>query len=129
MSAPTDAGRSQPTSLAPCPRTPNCVSSLAEDAVHAVEPLPFSGDSEPVMNRLLALVSAMPGARIQSAQGPYLHATFMSRFFRFVDDLELLADTADSVVHIRSASRKGSWDLGANRHRVERLRARYLAGE
>jgi len=38
-----------------------------------------------------------------------------------VDDLELLADEEGGVVHVRSASRLGWSDLGANRHRVEAL--------
>ena len=30
--------------LAPCPATPNCVSSQSRDKEHAIEPLAFTGD-------------------------------------------------------------------------------------
>ena len=116
-----------PPNQPPCPETPNCVSSRAEEEEKLVSPLPFSGAWEPVMKRLAGLVSEMSGARVAEADGPYLRATFRSRVFGFVDDLELLADPEASVVHVRSASRTGTWDLGANRRRVESLRAAYLA--
>jgi len=43
--------------------------------------------------------------------------------FRFVDDLELELRVEGRQIAVRSASRTGSWDLGVNRRRVERLRA------
>ena len=45
--------------------------------------------------------------------------------FRFVDDLECRLDAENRVIHVRSASRVGYSDLGVNRKRVERLRARF----
>lgn len=55
----------------------------------------------------------------------YLHAEYTSPFLRFVDDLELLVDSNAKVIQVRSASRVGTWDLGANRRRVEGLRRRF----
>jgi uncharacterized protein (DUF1499 family) len=43
---------------------------------------------------------------------------------RFVDDVEFRYDAAAEVVHVRSASRIGRSDLGANRKRIEALRER-----
>jgi uncharacterized protein (DUF1499 family) len=39
-----------------------------------------------------------------------------------VDDVEFRIDGAAGVIHVRSASRKGYWDLGVNRRRVETIR-------
>ncbi len=44
-----------------------------------------------------------------------------------MDDLQALADVHGGVLHVRSASRTGRWDLGVNRRRIEALRARYLS--
>ena len=63
----------------------------------------------------------MPNAAIISQEDNYLHATFTSKLFRFVDDVELLLD--GDKVHVRSVSRVGYSDLGANRKRVEAIRA------
>ena len=56
----------------------------------------------------------------------YLKAECTTMVFRFVDDLELLVDTDEEVIHVRSASRIGTWDLGVNRRRVESLRRRLI---
>ncbi len=111
--------------LAPCPDRPNCVSSLAEDAAHRVEPLPLEGTPEEALGRLREIIEAMPGATVDEVGEGRLTARFRSRVFRFVDDLDLVVDAAAGVVHVRSASRVGYSDLGANRRRVEAIRADY----
>lgn len=108
--------------LPPCPRSPNCVSSMATDPAHHVEPLPVVGSPETVMFELERIVRAMPRTRIVSSTGKRIRAEVTSRVFRFVDDLDLLLDAQAGVVHVRSASRVGYSDLGVNRRRVEALR-------
>jgi len=71
-------------------------------------------------------IEGMPGARIVTVDGPYLHAEFTSPLFRFVDDLELLWNGERQVLDVRSASRVGNSDLGVNRKRVEVLRRRLI---
>lgn len=114
--------------LAPCPETPNCVSSLAKDAGHRVEPLPLEGSPEEALARLREIVEAMPGATVDKVGEGRLAARFRSRIFRFVDDLEMAVDEEAGVVHVRSASRVGRSDLGVNRRRVEAIREKYRLG-
>ena len=57
----------------------------------------------------------------------YFRTEFTSRILRFVDDAEFLFDPEAQVVHVRSASRTGYWDFGANRKRVEQIRKTYLS--
>lgn len=111
-----------PRRLTDCPSTPNCVSSQARDPRHHVPPLKISGPTEDVMSRVSRAVQSLPGARLELTTDTYLHARVRTPLFRFVDDLELLLDAEAGVVHVRSASRVGNWDLGANRRRVEKLR-------
>ena len=115
------AGR-PPESLAPCPASPNCVSSQADQETQRVAPFPCGESCGQTLDRLRRLIDRTPGARIIVASPTYLHAEYTSAVFRFVDDLELLADEVNHVVQVRSASRIGRWDLGANRRRVEALR-------
>ena len=75
--------------------------------------------------RLKSKVLAQPRARITEARVGYFRAEFTSLIFRFVDDVEFLLDENEHVIHVRSASRVGHSDLGANRQRVERLRAAF----
>lgn len=65
---------------------------------------------------------ASMGGRIVASDSNYLRAEFSSRLFRFVDDLELLWNPVEGHFDLRSASRVGTSDLGANRRRVEMLR-------
>ena len=109
--------------LKPCPDKPNCVSSeLVSDAEHYIEPLVYSaGEATQVMPRLKTVIVEMGGS-IQVEEADYLAATFTSAVFRFVDDLELRIDADQKTIHLRSASRVGHGDGGANRKRVELLR-------
>lgn len=70
---------------------------------------------------------AGPRVRIAAERPGYLHAEYASRVFGFVDDVELELDPAATLVHVRSASRIGRSDFGANRARVEDLRTRLAA--
>ena len=108
--------------LAPCRRTPNCVSSQAEpqDQEHYIAPLAFRG----TMAELRRAVESMPRATVVTVQAQYLYAEFRTMLMRYVDDVELYYDERAGLVHVRSASRLGRRDFGLNRKRVEELRAR-----
>lgn len=108
--------------LAACPSTPNCVASQADDEVHRVAPLPFAGSPDEALARLAAIVRSLPRTTIVAQRDGYLQAEFTSLLFRFVDDVEFLADPAAGVIHVRSASRIGRSDMGVNRKRIELIR-------
>jgi uncharacterized protein (DUF1499 family) len=109
--------------LAACPDSPNCVSSQATDAEHAMNPIPFSDSPEAAMKRVKETLAAEPRTRIVSEQGDYVHAEATSLLFRFVDDVEFYVDRQAGLIHFRSASRVGRSDLGVNRARMERITA------
>ena len=108
--------------LAPCPSSPNCVSSDAHDSDHAIPPFQLEvspAEAWPVVHEL---VSGLPRVQIVKATDVYLYAECKSRLMGFVDDLELHLRPAGDIIAIRSASRVGLSDLGVNRRRVEDLR-------
>lgn len=111
--------------LRPCPSSPNCVCSTTDhsDPVHGIEPLPLDVPADEAIAALEALVESFPRAKVVTTGEHYLHAEFTSRLFRFVDDVEFLVDAEAGVIHVRSSSRVGYSDLGANRTRVEALRS------
>ena len=111
--------------LAPCKRSPNCVSSQADpaDREHYIAPIPFRG----AMSHLRRAVEAMERSTVVSATANYLYAECRTRLLRYVDDLELFYDERSGLVHVRSASRLGRRDFGVNRKRVEALRAILLS--
>ena len=109
--------------LEACPDTPNCVSSLSGDRIHAIEPLPLI-DGNPAQSwaRMIDAIEAV-GGKVLVNESHYCHAVFSSRLFRFKDDFE--ARLSEERIDIRSASRAGSSDMGQNRKRVEALRRAY----
>jgi uncharacterized protein (DUF1499 family) len=102
--------------LAPCKRSPICVSSQADpaDREHHVAPL------KATMQDVRKAVESLPRTRIVLAHPNYLHAEFRSRLLGFVDDVEFFFDGA--AIQVRSASRLGRRDVGVNRARIETLR-------
>lgn len=112
--------------LSRCPDMPNCTcSQYPDDRKHFQEALVFKGEIASAKKHIEAVVKEMKGAKIVSEKGPYLHATFTSGLFKFVDDVEFLIKPDEGLVHFRSASRLGKWDLGANRRRMEELRSKF----
>jgi uncharacterized protein (DUF1499 family) len=109
--------------LAACPSSPNCVSSDNADSSHRVPAFQLAMPPSEAWRALRATVANLPRTAIIAETDDYLHAECRSRFFGFVDDLELHVRPADKLIAVRSASRLGYSDLGVNRERVENLRA------
>lgn len=107
--------------LAPCPSSPNCVSSLSGNEDRRVQPLDVSDNRETSMERLQAVLDTLPRVEYDVVGQSRIQARFKSLILRFTDDVTFYVRET-GVVEVRSASRVGYWDLGANRRRVESLR-------
>ncbi len=114
-----DAGS---THLSSCPESPNCVSTEAQDNRHKIDAFHLKGDLTKNWLEIQRVNAALPRSAVVRADEMSLHATFKSRVFRFVDDLELFLNPSTGIISIRSASQTGYWDFGVNRRRVEQLR-------
>ena len=123
-------GRFKPPSL-----TRNSVSSQASlypehpQRVHAeIDALPLrSTGPEASIVALAKVLTALPGMRIVEQSPDYLRAEAQTRWLKFVDDLEFWVNPERGVIELRSASRLGKEDLGANRKRIEMIRSAYMA--
>lgn len=111
--------------LAPCPESPNCVSTFASDKTHAIKPLSYSGTSINAKQKLIRVIDSFPRTRIISDTGTYLDVEFTSFLWRFVDDVEFVFDDSAKTIQFRSASRLGYGDMGVNRKRMETIRAKF----
>ncbi len=94
---------------------------------HLIAPLRYGGDADVAFARLDQVVAGMPGATVVERQQGYLYAQFQTRMLKFVDDAEFLLDAPAGVIHMRSASRLGRKDFGANRQRLKTVRQRFDA--
>jgi len=107
--------------LKSCPDSPNCVCSEAHtqaDAQHFIAPLLAT---EKTWQRLKKSI-VKQGGDIQVDSPDYIHATFSTSVFHYVDDVELRFDKQQKYIHLRSASRIGRSDFGVNRTRIENLK-------
>ena len=110
--------------LRPCPATPNCVCSEQQLEGAFVEPLVYTTTGDVAWREIKHAIIETSGVVLTEQDG-YLHAVYETPLMRFVDDVELRLDENNQVIHVRSASRVGKSDLGANRKRVARLRAAF----
>jgi uncharacterized protein (DUF1499 family) len=125
--APTNLGVTA-GQLAPCPDTPNCVSSQATDAEHQIAPIAYGSSPAEAMTQLKGLVNSLDRSKIISATDDYLYAEFTSALMGFVDDVEFYFDpNTPGQLQVRSASRLGQSDLGVNRQRIESIHSQFDA--
>ena len=87
--------------LEPCPHSPNCVSSQSRDPGHHIQPIRFSIASDKAWHTWKELIQAQR------------------------DQVTCLLDLESRIIHVRSASNLGYWDLGVNRRRIENLRSAF----
>jgi uncharacterized protein (DUF1499 family) len=113
--------------LSTCPETPNCVTSRAQDAQHAIAPIPYATSTEEAHTRLLQVLNQMPRVTVVENQPNYIRAESRSPFWGFFDDNEFYFDSEVSVIEVRAAARLGSSDLDKNRQRIEEIRALFQA--
>jgi uncharacterized protein (DUF1499 family) len=103
--------------LTACPESPNCVSSFESSEQHSIAPLNAN------LAQIQQVLLTLDEANIVQQSSNYLYAEFTSSLMGYVDDVEFLYDAASNQTHVRSASRLGYSDMGANRKRIEAIRA------
>jgi uncharacterized protein (DUF1499 family) len=115
--------------LAPCPQSPNCVSTQApdEEQEHSIAPIAYEEEASTAHASILAILQADAQFTLITNTPNYIHAEAKSNLWQFIDDVEFFFDEADSLIHFRSASRLGYGDGGANRQRMEAIRAEFKA--
>lgn len=120
-SGPTNLGVKN-SRLAPCPSTPNCVSSDADDTSHFASAFQLLSPAPNAWRAAHTALLSLPRTKIIAETEDYLHAECSSAVFGFVDDLELHLRPEQRIIAVRSAARLGYSDFGVNRKRVEKLR-------
>ena len=111
--------------LLSCPKSPNCVLSQASGPKHQIHPIHYTSSVEIAKEKLIKVIQSIDGTRIITQDEVYWHVEFTTRWLRFIDDVEFYFPESEALIHLRSASRSGYWDLGVNRKRVEKIRSRF----
>ncbi|OOE90953.1 hypothetical protein BZG74_01680 [Salinivibrio sharmensis] len=109
-----------------CGDSPNCVSTEDRRAKYQLAPLSLAS-TDIAFTTIVEKIAAMPRAEVVSAQDNYAHLRFTTQVLRFVDDVEVSLN-GDQVA-LRSASRVGYYDFGANRRRADAIRRTLVEAE
>ncbi len=107
--------------LAACPPTPNCVTTQSGNADQLMPAISYTITQEEAATRLLQIVNGMDRTQIITSRPDYIHATFRSLVWGFVDDIEFFIDPDAKLIHFRAAARLGRSDAGVNRARMEEI--------
>lgn len=109
--------------LMSCPDTPNCVASRKDTPdTHKIAPFSYQGEQDDAYRQLLNLLNQRKDAIVvEMEHAHYIRADFRTPVLGFIDDVEFFFQQP-GIIHLRSASRIGYSDLGANRKRMEALR-------
>jgi len=106
--------------LSACPDTPNCIcSEYPADHAHYAEAIQFKAVNESEIQHAIKNSIEKTGGVISNVKANYISATYTSSIFRYVDDFEVRIDLDNRLLHIRSASRVGRSDFGANLKRID----------
>lgn len=111
--------------LAPIPRSPNAVSSQTSDKNKKVDPFPFKKGLPESKTAILEVLEAFTGLEIMQEEKNYIYAVSTTPKMGFHDDIEFFFDERTKVIHFRSASRIGYYDMGVNKERYNLLRKAY----
>ncbi len=75
--------------FAPCPSTPNCVSSQSQEPTHTIAPLRYTTAPEVAFETLKATLQRQPRVSLLTTTADYMRAEFTSSIMGFVDDVWL----------------------------------------
>ena len=105
--------------LPPCGSLPNCVNSDSGAGSQAIEPL---AATESQWRALKQWIARQENWTIVEEREDFLQCVAVTPRMRYRDDVQLLHQPELGLIHVRSSSRLGISDMGANRERVELLR-------
>lgn len=123
--------------LAPCPGRRDCVSTQDKQPRLHIRPLTYTSTQALARSDLLIAISVVGESRIVSNHRNYLRveypiairsrqsAEYYYQPANAVDDVEFYLVPGKHVIEMRSIAKLGLLDLGANRARLERIRATF----
>jgi uncharacterized protein (DUF1499 family) len=121
--------------LTPCPPKRDCISTQETDPEHHIDPIAYSSNRNQARLDLIKAIFAVGDARLVSNHSTYLrveyptenHDNKSSQYYyqpeSAVDEVEFYLSPATHDIEMRSIARLGLFDVGANRDRLEKIRA------
>lgn len=107
----------------PCPTSPNCASSTTTQEDKRVDPFTLTHTNQ--WEGFKSSVKSLPRVSVIKEDDNTLQTEFRTKLMRYVDDV--IFQRNETRVDVRSSSRIGYSDLGANKKRIEEIRTKLKA--
>jgi uncharacterized protein (DUF1499 family) len=111
-----------------CPvNSQNCIATTdPNNSYFQIMPLPFiQNDVNGSKKVIKQILETQYRSRATQENESYLHFEVRTPLLGFVDDVEFFFSVDEKVIHMRSASRLGLKDLGANKKRLLNIEQQY----
>jgi uncharacterized protein (DUF1499 family) len=109
--------------LFPCNGKWNCAITQSVDGQKPnAQSLYYTGSKKEAQIWLKKIILSFARTKIITETEDYVHATFESKFWHFVDDVEFYFAEHKPIIYMRSASRVGTYDFGVNKRRLKKIK-------
>ncbi len=127
---PKDLGLHNGT-LGKCPNKPKCVSTQDDmnDKTHYMDPIPFEGSVEKAQETMIGIANRREDFTLERQEENYVHFVVTNGYWGWLDSVEMHFKEEAGKIDFRSMTRfkYGTYDMKANRKRMEFLRDEFLA--
>ncbi len=118
LTSPSSYGENMMTQK--CGNKPNCVSSFDDRKEFFFPPIEkVEGPWDQVKAKIEKTITSFASAKVESTKENYLHIIVTTKLMRFKDDLYFWWDPETEKLSMKSESRVGYSDLGANKKRLK----------
>lgn len=105
-----------------CGHKPNCVSSFEEREDYKISALKnVDGEWSDIKAKVVNILGSYTNSEVINEETGFIHFVVTSRILRFKDDVYFWWDSNARVLNMKSESRVGHWDVGANRKRLNQF--------
>ncbi len=105
-----------------CANKPNCVSSFDERKDFFYPPLEgVEGPWEGLKNKIESNLKSFSKVKVHESKDNYLHLIVTTSIMKFKDDVYFWWNPQLKTLSMKSESRVGHWDIGANKKRLNRF--------
>ncbi len=105
-----------------CGDKPNCVSSYEIRKKYQIAPLKnVTGPWADIKNKISIKIKKMTKAEVVDEKENFIHFVATTKIMGYQDDVYFWWDPKTEQLHMKSESRTGHWDMGANRKRLNKF--------
>lgn len=105
-----------------CASKPNCVSSYENRKKFQIDPLKdVNGPWDTIKAKIAKNIKTVTNATVLDEKENFIHFVATTKIMNYKDDVYFWWNPETKELHMKSESRTGHWDMGANRKRLNKF--------